>query len=471
MKRKTLALYIHIPFCKKKCNYCDFLSAPASKPRRQEYMEALMTEIMIWSGAAYDNHEVKTIFIGGGTPSILDGEQIKALMKLVRIYLNVSNSAEITIECNPGMVNKDKLLAYREAGINRLSIGLQSANDQELAVLGRIHTWANFLATYQLARECGFTNINVDLMSALPGQTLESWTDTLKKVAELNPEHISAYSLIIEEGTPFYARYGEKRNDDVQTGGKPGVEIGGSEEVTENADGTISAACGAKLVSVTDEMAAWPELPDEDTERAMYAATEEILAAYGYNRYEISNYAKKNKECSHNVGYWTGVDYIGLGLGASSLFEGARFSNLRDIAIYKEAAEKAQLPTDWDTVRQLKPEHRIEEFMFLGLRMMRGVSRKEFERRFKKTMDEVYGEVIAKYIGLGLLEESGEWIRLTAKGIDVSNMVLADFLLDIEEEEDEILIGDFEREVEEELQRELEEAEREAEESETTAQE
>lgn len=465
MKRKPLELYVHIPFCKKKCNYCDFLSAPASKPRRQEYMQALMTEIMIWSGAAYDNHEVKSIFIGGGTPSILEGDQIKALMRMLNIYFNISSSAEITIECNPGMVNKDKLLAYREAGINRLSIGLQSACDEELAVLGRIHTWADFAATYNLARQCGFTNINVDLMSALPGQTLESWTDTLKMVAELNPEHISAYSLIIEEGTPFYARYGELVNDDVQVGGKPAVAVGYTEDVTENADGTISAENGAKLVSVTDEMAAWPDLPDEDTERAMYAATEEILAAYGYHRYEISNYAKKNKECSHNVGYWTGVDYIGLGLGASSLFENARFSNLRDIAVYKEAAEKAQLPTDWETVQHQKEENRIEEFMFLGLRMMRGVSRKEFERRFKKPMDEVYGEVIAKYKEMGLLEEADGWVRLTAKGIDVSNVVLADFLLDIEEEEVEILEGDFEREVEEELQRELEEEKKAAEEA------
>lgn len=430
MKRKPLELYIHIPFCKKKCNYCDFLSAPASKPRRQEYMQALMTEIMIWSGAAYDNHEVKSIFIGGGTPSILEPEQIGTLMRMINIYFNVSKSAEITIECNPGMVNKDKLMAYRAEGINRLSIGLQSANDAELAVLGRIHTWADFLATYKLARECGFTNINVDLMSALPGQTLESWTDTLKKVAELNPEHISAYSLIIEEGTPFFARYGECDNSDVQTGGKPAVQFTAAERVTENADGTISTD-GAKLVCVTDEMAAWPDLPDEETERAMYAATQEILAANGYHRYEISNYAKKNKECSHNVGYWTGVDYIGLGLGASSLFENARFSNLRDIEIYKEATDKAQLPTDWDTVCHLKVESKIEEFMFLGLRMMCGVSRKEFERRFKQSMDEVYGEVLAKYLEMGLLEEVDGWVRLTDKGIDVSNVVLSEFLLDV----------------------------------------
>ncbi len=441
MKRKPLELYLHIPFCRKKCNYCDFLSAPASKPRRQEYLDALMTEMMIWSGAAYDNHEVKTIFIGGGTPSILEGSQIKALLKLARIYFNVSASAEITVECNPGMVDRDKLAAYREAGVNRLSIGLQSADNQELSILGRIHTWDDFLATYRMARECGFTNINVDLMSALPGQTPESWADTLRKVAELGPEHISAYSLIIEEGTPFYARYGNRDINGDPVCGKP-VRVG-------EPDGTV----------LPEGSENWPELPDEDTERAMYAATEEILAGYGYCRYEISNYAKKKKECRHNVGYWTGVDYIGLGLGASSLFEGARFSNVRDIELYKEAAEKAQLPTDWESVCHLKRENRIEEFMFLGLRMTQGVSKKEFERRFDQPMEQVYGEVIKKYTEMGLLEEKDGWLKLTARGIDVSNVVLADFLMDVEEDEPEILEGDFEREIEEELRREQEEAE------------
>ena len=317
MKRKPLELYVHIPFCKKKCNYCDFLSAPASKPRRQEYMQALMTEIMIWSGAAYDNHEVKSIFIGGGTPSILEGDQIKALMRMLNIYFNISSSAEITIECNPGMVNKDKLLAYREAGINRLSIGLQSACDEELAVLGRIHTWADFAATYNLARQCGFTNINVDLMSALPGQTLESWTDTLKMVAELNPEHISAYSQIIEEGTPFYARYGELVNDDVQVGGKPAVAVGYTEDVTENADGTISAENGAKLVSVTDEMAAWLDANPDDllamSEFMREPLIEELPVLEELSE-AINVLCKKTMESPDikaNKAYWTCYDIVG----------------------------------------------------------------------------------------------------------------------------------------------------------------
>jgi len=451
MKRKPLELYVHIPFCKKKCNYCDFLSAPASKPRRQEYLKALLMEIVIWSGAAYDDYEVKSIFIGGGTPTMLDAPQMNNLLAMLKIYFNVSNSAEITIECNPESVTKEKLLAYKESGVNRLSFGLQSANNDELAVLGRVHTWEQFLESFKLARECGFTNINVDLMSALPGQTLESWTDTLKKVAELDPEHISAYSLIIEEGTPFYARYGESEGKEPLLCGRPGLTAPGA---TVDEDGTIEAKADA-----ADLMADWPDLPDEDTERAMYDATAEILSGYGYDRYEISNYAKKNKECVHNVGYWTGIDYIGLGLGASSMFDGARFTNLRDIEIYKEAGKKTQLPTDWETVRQLTDERKIEEFMFLGLRMMRGVSRKEFERRFKKSMDEVYAEVIAKYIGLGLLTEADGWVRLTKKGIDVSNQVLADFLLDVEDQEEEILLSEFDLEVQEELERVLAEAE------------
>lgn len=467
MKRKPLELYVHIPFCKKKCNYCDFLSAPASKPRRQEYLKALLMEIVIWSGAAYDDYEVKSIFIGGGTPTMLDAPQMNNLIGMLKIYFNVSNSAEITIECNPESVTKEKLLAYKECGVNRLSFGLQSANNDELAVLGRVHTWEQFLESFKLARECGFTNINVDLMSALPGQTLESWTDTLKKVAELDPEHISAYSLIIEEGTPFYARYGESEVKTPLLCGRPALvapETAADEDSVINEDGTIEAKATepggeVKADAAADLMANWPDLPDEDTERAMYDATAEILSGYGYDRYEISNYAKKNKECAHNIGYWTGIDYIGLGLGASSMFDGARFTNLRDIEIYKEAGKKTQLPTDWETVRQLTDERKIEEFMFLGLRMMRGVSRKEFERRFKKSMDEVYGEVIAKYIDLGLLAEADGWIRLTKKGIDVSNQVLADFLLDVEDQEEEILLSEFDLEVQEELERVLAEAE------------
>lgn len=438
MKRKPLELYIHIPFCKKKCNYCDFLSAPASKPRRQEYLEALKTEIMIWSGAAYDDYEVKTVFIGGGTPSILEGEQIQSLLAMVRIYFNVSSSAEITIECNPGTLTRDKLRAYREAGVNRLSLGLQSANDSELKELGRIHTWADFRETYRMARECGFDNINVDLMSALPGQTSKSWADTLRKVAELNPEHISAYSLIIEEGTPFYERYGERELKDELTGGKPAVSIRGAEDTSIPAEDT----------------AVWPPLPDEDTEREMYAMTEEILASCGYQRYEISNYAKKNRECRHNIGYWTGVSYIGLGLGAASLFGGVRFSNYREMNIYKEALEKAQLPTDWDTVTAARDHRAMEEFMFLGLRMTCGVSRKEFQRRFKCPMEEIYGDVLRRQTELGLMEESDGWVKLTARGIDVSNVVLAEFLIEDAEEEEPILEGEFEREVEEELKRE-----------------
>lgn len=494
MKRKPLELYVHIPFCKKKCNYCDFLSAPASKPRRQEYLQALLMEIVIWSGAAYDDYEVKSIFIGGGTPTMLDAAQMNNLIAMLKIYFNVSNSAEITVECNPESVTKEKLEAFKQAGVNRLSFGLQSANNDELAILGRVHTWEQFLESFKLARECGFTNINVDLMSALPGQTLESWTDTLKKVAELNPEHISAYSLIIEEGTPFYARYGENEGKTPLLCGRPALVApvaAADEDGVINEDGTIEARAtesdsdgnvvakatesdeaGADAVkgngnasnetkadAAADLMANWPDLPDEDTERAMYAATEAILVGYGYDRYEISNYAKKNRECAHNVGYWTGIDYIGLGLGASSMFDGARFTNLRDIEIYKEAAKKTQLPTDWETVRQLTDERKIEEFMFLGLRMMRGVSRKEFERRFKRPMDELYGEVIAKYVDLGLMEEADGWVRLTKKGIDVSNVVLADFLLDVEDEEEEILLSEFDLEVQEELERALAEAE------------
>ena len=456
MRKDTFGIYIHIPFCVRKCAYCDFLSAPpASAEAMHEYVEALCREIILKSKVCATKRNkatiVDTVFFGGGTPSLLVSEDFNRILGTLRECFTIAEDAEITVECNPDTVDYNKFKNYFEQGVNRISFGLQSACNEELKMLGRIHSYERFLESFADARKAGFTNINVDLMSALPGQTLESWTDTLKKVAELDPEHISAYSLIIEEGTPFYARYGESEGKEPLLCGRPGLTAPGA---TVDEDGTIEAKADA-----ADLMADWPDLPDEDTERAMYDATAEILSGYGYDRYEISNYAKKNKECVHNVGYWTGIDYIGLGLGASSMFDGARFTNLRDIEIYKEAGKKTQLPTDWETVRQLTDERKIEEFMFLGLRMMRGVSRKEFERRFKKSMDEVYAEVIAKYIGLGLLTEADGWVRLTKKGIDVSNQVLADFLLDVEDQEEEILLSEFDLEVQEELERVLAEAE------------
>ena len=333
-------------------------------------------------------YHVSSIFIGGGTPSILETQQMRSIFDAIRATFPIDSDAEITVEVNPGTVDKLKLMAYRNVGINRLSIGLQSTDDQELKMLGRIHTYKDFLDTYTLAREVGFQNINVDLMSGIPFQTLGGWEDTLKKVAELGPEHISAYSLIIEEGTPFGERYG-------------------SEE-------------GRKL------------LPDEDSEREMYHETKRFLKDCGYERYEISNYARPGYACRHNIGYWTGVEYLGLGLGASSLVGGKRFQVTADLNRYlvftkEELAAGAQ----YEEIHELSRQERMEEFMFLGLRLTGGVRTAEFERRFGVAMEAVYGEVIERLLKEGLLEASVQTdshIRLTEYGLDVSTYALAEFL-------------------------------------------
>lgn len=365
IKKKELELYIHIPFCVKKCLYCDFLSAPSSTEERQEYVTGLCRQIRSYCGLAKAYHVV-SIFVGGGTPSILEKDQILAVFDAVRDTFLVDGDAEVTIEVNPGAVTEEKLGAYRKAGINRLSIGLQSAENEELRRLGRIHTYEDFLDTFRLARGMGFQNINVDLMSAIPGQRLAGWEETLRKAAELRPEHISAYSLIIEEGTPFYERYGEGRHAG--------------------------------------------ELPDEEEERQMYRKTLEVLKGYGYRRYEISNYALPGYACRHNLGYWNRTEYLGIGTGAASLVENRRW-NFGEEPV------------------SLSVQEQMEECMFLGLRKMEGVSKARFQETFGRKMEDVYGEVLKKMFGIGLMEETEGFVRLTERGIDVSNGVMCEFLL------------------------------------------
>lgn len=372
-EKKELEIYIHIPFCVQKCEYCDFLSAPADEAVRERYIDALKEEIRQQKSFGSE-YKVISIFIGGGTPSILEGAQIAEILKEIRNYFAVEADAEITIECNPGTLSEDKLSCYKKSGINRLSLGLQSADNQELKLLGRIHTYEEFLESFSLARKVGFGNLNVDLMSALPGQTKESWQETLRQVIALNPEHISAYSLIIEEGTPFYERY------------KPG----GQEEYL---------------------------LPDEDLERQMYYDTGDILGAAGYERYEISNYAKPGFECRHNLGYWERREYLGLGLGASSLIKGVRYQNHKKLSAY--------LKGDYthEEVQKLTRREEQEETMFLGLRKAEGVLLTE-------ELLEVYKGTLQRLQQKGLLLWEGGRVRLTDLGIDVSNYALAEFLQD-----------------------------------------
>ena len=375
-----MELYLHMPFCVRKCAYCDFLSFPTDQETQNLYTRRLREDIDAM-GKKYGDIPVDTIFIGGGTPSVPDSALIVGIMEHVRKAFHVAEDAEISMEANPGTVTREKLTDYRRAGINRLSFGLQSANDRELKLLGRIHTWAEFLESFHLARECGFTNINIDLMSALPGQTRESWKDTLKRVTDLNPEHISAYSLIIEDGTPFGEKYG-------------------SEE-------------GRKL------------LPDEDSEREMYHETKRFLRDCGYERYEISNYAKPGRACRHNIGYWTGLPYLGLGLGASSYMDGCRFAVNSDMKQYLE--EKPGMFTD---VEKLTKKDMEEEFFYVGLRMTAGVSLPEFERRFGVSAKDVYPGLMETFVAEKAAVFQGDRFVLTDYGLDVSNYIMAQFLQD-----------------------------------------
>lgn len=391
---QELGIYVHFPFCVRKCQYCDFLSGPASLRTMEAYTKGVVEEIKM-TAERYGSLGVTSIFLGGGTPSIVPPKCTKEVLEALDQYFQVAEDAEITIECNPGTVTAEKLADYKKAGINRISFGLQSANEEELKLLGRIHSFDTFLDSYQMAREAGFTNINIDLMSALPGQTMENWQNTVIRVTQLQPEHISAYSLIVEPGTPFYEQY--RAREDL--------------------------------------------LPDEETDREMYAWTKNFLEQQGYHRYEISNYAKDGYESRHNNYYWTGVDYIGFGVGAASYFKGVRSENVREVQYYIQTLELTGTTLeDLKTNEQkLSVREQQEEFAFLGLRRMEGISEEDFQRRFGVSFTSVYGEVADRLVNLGLLQPRkqpgmGVWYSLTDRGIDISNTVLAEFL----QEEDEM---------------------------------
>lgn len=387
MSKKRLSLYVHIPFCIRKCNYCDFLSAPADDATKEAYIQALLFEIESYRKSELSDREVRSIFIGGGTPSVLPAENITSVLEKIRSVFELADDCEITMEMNPGTVTKEKCVRYFNAGINRISIGLQTTDDTLLKVLGRIHTYEEFLRTYDDVRVAGFKNVNVDMMSSLPGQSLEDYCLGLEKVTRLSPEHVSAYSLIVEEGTPFFEKY--------------------------------NSECDL--------------FPDEQMDREMYEKTKELLGGKEYDRYEISNYAKRGYECRHNIVYWECEDYLGLGLGSSSLINNTRFKNMCDLKGYLDVRNFQGGKTVYQAEEEyLTVQARMEEFMFLGLRMMRGVSEKRFETLFGKTMSQVYGKEVEKLISQGLLkrsEEDRDRLALTDRGIDVSNYVFEQFLL------------------------------------------
>ena len=378
--KRDLGLYLHIPFCIQKCGYCDFLSAPAGREEREAYVQALEKEIRSYGDFA-GGYRVSTVFVGGGTPSCLEASQTERIFEVVKDTFEIERMPEISMEMNPGTVTKEKLQAYKNCGINRLSIGLQSVRDSNLRLLGRIHTYEEFLESFRLAREAGFQNINVDLISSLPGQTEEFWREELKTIAELSPEHISVYQLILEEGTTFYEKY-----------------------------------------------AAHPELlPDEETSRAIYQATEEVLGQYGFHQYEISNYAKEGRECRHNLKYWERDDYL-----AASMVRNIRMNNTGDMKTYLEkCGEPKTMRTD---VQFLEEPRQIEEFMFLGLRKTRGISKKEFRRVFGRDIELVYEKALKKLFSSGMLLEKKDRLYLSKEGVLLSNAVLSEFLFDSSDE-------------------------------------
>lgn len=377
--KESISLYIHIPFCIRKCLYCDFLSFSNMDSYFSEYTDVLCSEIKELHNEISDRN-VSTIFIGGGTPTILRSKEIGKIIDTVLNKCDVSDNAEITIESNPGTLDACKLRELNQMYINRLSIGLQAWQDRLLKKLGRIHTNLDFIKNYTEAREAGFKNINVDLMFSLPTQSIAEWHETLNNVMLLNPEHISAYSLIVEENTPFY---------DMRDKG---------------------------IIKETDE----------ETDRDMYYSAVNMLSENGYKRYEISNFARNGFESRHNEVYWRTQEYIGFGLGAHSYINGKRYHNTTDFGEYITSKGKRKyLVRD---IEKLTEDEKQEEFMFMGLRMTEGVSEEIFKKRFSESIYDVYGNEIKELKNTGLLVADNGRLFLTDRGIDVSNQIFEKFI-------------------------------------------
>lgn len=374
--KKSLSLYIHIPFCKQKCFYCDFPSYSGLEELKEDYVKALCKEIR----EKASKYKIKSIFIGGGTPSYLSENDIKDVLNEIR-KLDLEDNIEFTMECNPGTLTEEKLSIMINGGVNRISMGLQAVQNSLLKEIGRIHTFKVFEENYNLARKVGFENINVDLMFGLPNQSVDEWEESLRKIADLEPEHISAYSLIIEENTGFY-------------------------KLWEN----------NKLL-----------LPNEEDERIMYSKTKEVLSSYGYSQYEISNYAKEGYECYHNKVYWKCEEYLGLGSASSSFINEKRIKNIEDVKTYIERINKNESVVE--EVIENKSKDNIEEFIFMGLRMVEGISLSEFKNKFNIDINELYDEVIQKNIKNNLLIIENNRLKLTEKGIELSNSVMSDFII------------------------------------------
>lgn len=387
---KGTGLYIHIPFCIKRCKYCDFNTlADAKEDHHLCYIDALKTELNYYAG---DDILLDTIYIGGGTPSFINSSLITDLLSHIRRNFRLADCAEITIEANPGLLDKEKIEAYLESGINRLSLGAQSMDDNLLEFLGRVHRSGDLIESFTLARKLGLKNISIDLIFAIPGQGLGSWMDTLEKITDLSPEHISFYSLQIEEGTPLHKL----------------VEAGELKPL------------------------------EEETDRLMYSRAIDILKENGYGHYEISNAAKPGHKSRHNLKYWEMEDYLGVGLGAHSYIKGSRSSNVEDfdkyIQISKNRVKNTRLKgkNPWNISLQVNsPEDEMSEYMFTGMRKVEGIYIPDFVERFGVVPQKIFKEQIEKHVKSGLLErgKDRDRIYLTPKGMDLFNMVLSDFIL------------------------------------------
>lgn len=377
---EELGIYIHIPFCKQKCFYCDFCSFANKNEMQGKYVETVINEIK--NITHKEKYTVTTIYLGGGTPSILNPEYIKNILQEIKSSFEILDDAEITIEINPGTVNEEKLKKYKEYGINRLSIGLQSANDKILKKIGRIHDYKQFEETFFYARKCGFKNINVDLMIGLPTQAVEDVKQTLEKIIQKNPEHMSVYSLIIEEGTII-----EKL-------------------INEN-----------KL-----------QLPDEETERIMYWTVVNELKENGYNQYEISNFSKKTYESKHNTNCWKQKQYIGLGTSAHSYLNKKRYSNTNNIEEYIKNIQENNISKNITIHEEQTEESTMNEYMLLGLRMIQGININEFKQKFKIDPTIKYKEILEKLQKENLIQITKTSIKLTKQGIDFGNIVWEEFI-------------------------------------------
>ena len=373
---KTYGLYIHIPFCEQKCFYCDFASYSGKEKLVEPYLKALDKEIRLKT----ENRVFDTVFIGGGTPSFLSAEQLGILSDSLK-DISLTKEYEFTMECNPGNLTEEKARVIRNMGVNRLSIGLQSSNDHILMEIGRIHTFNEFRKNYLMLREMGFDNINVDIIYGLPNENIEILKKTLDDVLNLRPDHISCYSLIIEEFTPFYFKH--KKNE--------------------------------------------LNLPDEETERIMNAMIINTLVENGYERYEISNYALPGKKCEHNIRYWEGRDYAGCGTSAHEYLSGERQENIRTVEGYIRKIEDGGSASVRE--HQNSFEEDVEEFVFMGMRLLKGIDKDRFVERFHVTMESLFKDAIEKHVKDGLLIDTEDQLRFTEKGVEFSNHVLSDFLL------------------------------------------